>query len=178
MRRAIYPGSFDPVTHGHLDVIQRAVRIFDEVIVAVAFNEQKTGFFSVDERVAFLQDAVHGIANVRVARFDGLLVEFARAESANAVIRGLRAVSDFEFEFQMALMNRKLDSQIEAIFLMPREDYVYLSSRIVREIARHGGKVDAFVPASVARAFEKKFGVRSCSSSSSKSSLPEAKVED
>ena len=157
MRRAIYPGSFDPVTHGHLDVIQRAVRIFDEVIVAVAYNEQKTGFFSVDERVAFLHDAVQGIANVRVARFDGLLVEFARAEAANAVIRGLRAVSDFEFEFQMALMNRKLDSQIEAIFLMPREDYVYLSSRIVREIARHGGNVEAFVPASVARAFQKKF---------------------
>lgn len=158
MRRAIYPGSFDPVTNGHLDVIQRAVRIFDEVVVAVAYNEQKTASFSVDERVGFLRDAVQGIANVRVARFDGLLVEFARAEAANAVIRGLRAVSDFEFEFQMALMNRKLNSNIEAIFLMPREDYVYLSSRIVREIARHGGNVDAFVPPSVAQAFQKKFG--------------------
>jgi pantetheine-phosphate adenylyltransferase len=158
MKRAIYPGSFDPVTNGHLDVIQRAGRIFDEVIVAVAHNEQKKAFFTVEERVGFLHDAVAGIANVRVARFDGLLVEFARAESCNAVIRGLRAVSDFEFEFQMALMNRKLNPAIEAIFLMPREDYVYLSSRIVREIARHGGNVDAFVPASVAKALQKKFG--------------------
>ena len=157
MRRAIYPGSFDPVTHGHLDVIQRAVRIFDEVIVAVAYNEQKTGFFSVDERVAFLHDAVQGIANVRVARFDGLLVEFARAEAANAVIRGLRAVSDFEFEFQMALMNRKLEPTIETIFLTPREEYTYLSSRIVKEIARLGGNVDAFVPTSVAKALQARF---------------------
>jgi pantetheine-phosphate adenylyltransferase len=158
MKRAIYPGSFDPVTNGHLDVIQRAGRIFDEVIVAVAHNEQKKAFFSVEERVAFLHDAVQGIGNVRVARFEGLLVDFARTEAANAVIRGLRAVSDFEFEFQMALMNRKLNPQIEAIFLMPREDYVYLSSRIVREIARHGGNVDAFVPPSVAVAFQGKFG--------------------
>lgn len=158
MRRAIYPGSFDPVTNGHLDVIQRAGRIFDEVVVAVAYNDQKRAFFTVDERVAFLHEAVRGIANVRVARFDGLLVDFARAESAKAVIRGLRAVSDFEFEFQMALMNRKLNPEFEAIFLMPREDYVYLSSRIVREIARHGGNVDAFVPVSVAKAFARKFG--------------------
>ena len=157
MRRAIYPGSFDPVTHGHLDVIQRAGKIFDEVIVAVAHNDGKAGFFSVAERAEFLADAVREIGNVRVACFDGLLVEFARAEAANAVIRGLRAVSDFEFEFQMALMNRKLDPQVETIFLMPREDYVYLSSRIVREIARHGGNVEAFVPASVVRAFQKRF---------------------
>ena len=157
MRRAIYPGSFDPVTNGHLDVIQRAGKIFDEVIVAVAHNEQKAGFFSVAERVAFLGAAVSGIGNVRVACFDGLLVEFARNEAAHAVIRGLRAVSDFEFEFQMALMNRKLDPQIETIFLMPREDYVYLSSRIVREIARHGGNVEAFVPSSVVQALRTKF---------------------
>jgi len=157
MRRAIYPGSFDPVTRGHLDVVQRAARIFDEVIVAVAFNEQKAGFFSAPERESFLQDAVQGIENVRVTRFDGLLVEFARAQGCHAVIRGLRAVSDFEFEFQMALMNRKLDSRIETIFVMPREDYVYLSSRIVREIARHGGNVDAFVPACVAQALQRKF---------------------
>jgi pantetheine-phosphate adenylyltransferase len=157
MRRAIYPGSFDPVTNGHLDVIQRAGRIFDEVIVAVAHNERKAAFFSVPERVEFLTEAVKPVANAQVTRFEGLLVDFARAQSATAVIRGLRAVSDFEFEFQMALMNRKLDSNIEAIFLMPREDYVYLSSRIVREIARHGGNVDAFVPASVAHALQKKF---------------------
>ena len=157
MRRAIYPGSFDPVTNGHLDVIQRAARIFDEVVVAVAFNEQKQGLFTVDERAAFLTGATDSFGNVRVSRFDGLLVDFAREQQAGAVIRGLRAVSDFEFEFQMALMNRKLDSHVEAIFLMPREDYVYLSSRIVREIARHGGNVDAFVPVSVAKAFQQRF---------------------
>ncbi len=158
MRRAIYPGSFDPVTNGHLDVIQRAGHIFDEVIVAVAFNEQKAGFFTAEERLELLRQATERIANVRVARFDGLLVEFARAQQAGTVIRGLRAVSDFEFEFQMALMNRKLDDSVETIFLMPREDYVYLSSRIVREIARHGGKIEAFVPFSVARALREKFG--------------------
>ena len=157
MRRAIYPGSFDPVTNGHLDVIQRAARIFDEVVVAVAFNEQKQGLFTVDERAAFLTEATGGFGNVRVSRFDGLLVEFARDQQAGAVIRGLRAVSDFEFEFQMALMNRKLDQSIEAIFLMPREDYVYLSSRIVKEIASHGGDVGKFVPAAVADALREKF---------------------
>jgi pantetheine-phosphate adenylyltransferase len=157
MRRAIYPGSFDPVTNGHLDVIERASHIFDEVIVSVAFNEQKAGLFTADERLALLREATGKIANVRVARFDGLLVEFARAEEAWTVIRGLRAVSDFEFEFQMALMNRKLDHNVETIFLMPREDYVYLSSRIVREIARHGGNIEAFVPSCVARALREKF---------------------
>ena len=157
MRRAIYPGSFDPVTNGHLDVIQRAARIFDEVVVAVAFNEQKRGLFTVDERAAFLSEATGGFGNVRVSRFDGLLVDFARDQEAGAVIRGLRAVSDFEFEFQMALMNRKLDQSIEAIFLMPREDYVYLSSRIVKEIASHGGDVGKFVPPAVAHALREKF---------------------
>jgi pantetheine-phosphate adenylyltransferase len=157
MRRAIYPGSFDPVTHGHLDVIARAARIFDEVVVAVAFNEQKSGLFAVERRMEFLRDATRGIAGVVVDRFDGLLVEFARERAAGAVIRGLRAVSDFEFEFQMALMNRKLDEEIETIFLMPREEYVYLSSRIVREIAMHGGNVDAFVPACVVGALREVF---------------------
>ena len=156
-RRAIYPGSFDPVTNGHLDVIQRAARIFDEVVVAVAYNEQKRGLFTVDERAAFLGEATGGFGNVRVSRFDGLLVDFARDQQAGAVIRGLRAVSDFEFEFQMALMNRKLDQSIEAIFLMPREDYVYLSSRIVKEIASHGGDVGKFVPPAVAHALREKF---------------------
>lgn len=156
MRRALYPGSFDPVTNGHLDVIERAAKLFDEVVVAVAFNEQKRSLLSVDERVALIEGAVAGIANVRVSRFDGLLVEFARAQGASAVVRGLRAVSDFEFEFQMALMNRKLDEQIETIFLMPAEKYTYLSSRIVKEISRLGGNVEAFVPASVAAALREK----------------------
>lgn len=156
MRRAIYPGSFDPVTNGHLDVVGRAAKLFDEVIVAVAVNEQKRGLFTADERTALIAGAVGGWKNVRVTKFDGLLVEFAAAQKASAVVRGLRAVSDFEFEFQMALMNRKLDEHIETIFLMPAENYTYLSSRIVKEIARLGGNVEAFVPASVATALREK----------------------
>jgi pantetheine-phosphate adenylyltransferase len=157
VKRAIYPGSFDPVTTGHLDVLDRAAKLFDEVIVAVAYNEQKQALFSVDERVTLLEGATTGLQNVRVERFDGLLVEFARQQGAAAVIRGLRAVSDFEFEFQMALMNRKLEPEIETIFLTPREEYTYLSSRIVKEIARLGGNVDTFVPPSVAHALRSKF---------------------
>ena len=157
MRRAIYPGSFDPVTHGHLDVIQRAIKLFDEVIVAVAFNEQKQGLFSVDERVALLGITAGTMPRVRVARFNGLLVDFARQQQAGALIRGLRAISDFEFEFQMALMNRKLEKSIETIFLMPKEEYTYLSSRIVKEIASLGGNVDAFVAEPVASALRAKF---------------------
>ena len=161
MRRAIYPGSFDPVTNGHLDVIERASRLFDEVIVAVAVNSEKTGLFSFEERVELLRKALAGSANVSVTRFEGLLVDFARAQEAQAVIRGLRAVSDFEFEFQMALMNRKLEPGIETIFLMPKEEYTYLSSRLVKEIARLGGNVSAFVPDSVAAALREKFREKS-----------------
>jgi pantetheine-phosphate adenylyltransferase len=156
MRRAIYPGSFDPVTNGHLDVIERARKLFDEVIVAVAHNDGKQPLLSLQERLDLLQATVGKIDNVRIAQFDGLLVEFAVAQKANAVIRGLRAVSDFEFEFQMALMNRKLEANVETIFLMPKEEYTYLSSRIVKEIARLGGDVSAFVPAAVAAALRKK----------------------
>jgi len=156
VRRAIYPGSFDPVTNGHLDVIGRAAKLFDEVIVAVAVNDQKRSLFTAGERTTLIAGAVAGFENVVVSRFDGLLVEFARRQGAAAVVRGLRAVSDFEFEFQMALMNRKLDEQIETIFLMPAEKYTYLSSRIVKEISRLGGVVDAFVPASVASALREK----------------------
>src|SRR5213595_3234617 len=158
MRRAIYPGSFDPVTNGHLDVIERAGKLFDEVIVAVAHNDEKQPLFSLVERLELLKQTVGKIDRVRIAQFDGLLVEFARTEKANAVIRGLRAVSDFEFEFQMALMNRKLEGTVETIFLMPKEEYTYLSSRLVKEIARLGGDVTGFVPAPVAKALKSKFG--------------------
>jgi pantetheine-phosphate adenylyltransferase len=157
MRRAIYPGSFDPVTNGHLDVIERARKLFDEVIVAVADNDEKQPLFSLQERLDLLGQTVGRIDNVRIAEFKGLLVEFASAEEAGAVIRGLRAVSDFEFEFQMALMNRKLDASVETIFLMPKEEYTYLSSRIVKEIARLGGNVSSLVPGCVAKALSRKF---------------------
>ena len=157
MRRAIYPGSFDPVTNGHLDVIERARKLFDEVIVAVAHNDEKQPLFSLEERLDLLRETAGKIANVRIAEFGGLLVDFAKAQNAGAVIRGLRAVSDFEFEFQMALMNRKLDVAVETIFLMPKEEYTYLSSRIVKEIARLGGDISSFVPACVAKALSRQF---------------------
>jgi pantetheine-phosphate adenylyltransferase len=157
MRRAIYPGSFDPVTNGHVDIVERARKLFDEIIVAVADNDQKQPLFSLRERLDLLRRTVGKIENVRIAQFKGLLVEFAKAEKAGAVIRGLRAVSDFEFEFQMALMNRKLDAVVETIFLMPKEEYTYLSSRIVKEIARLGGDVSSFIPACVAKALNEKF---------------------
>jgi pantetheine-phosphate adenylyltransferase len=150
-RKAIYPGSFDPITNGHLDVLQRAVGLFDELVVAVARDNAKTSLFSVEERVALIQEVVN-IPNVRVVPFDGLLVDFAAREGAVALVRGLRAVSDFEFEFQLALMNRKLSPTLETVFLMPREELTYISSRIVKEIARLGGNVDLFVPPTVARA--------------------------
>lgn len=157
MRRAIYPGSFDPVTNGHLDVIGRARKLFDEIVVAVANNDEKQPLFSLEERLALLHQALDKIDNVQVTQFDGLLVEFAIAQKANAVIRGLRAVSDFEFEFQMALMNRKLEDSVETIFLMPKEEYTYLSSRLVKEIARLRGDVSGFVPRPVAEALARKF---------------------
>jgi len=157
MRRAIYPGSFDPVTNGHLDVVERARKSFDQVIVAVAHNDEKQPLFSLDERLNLLRQTVGKLENVRVAQFDGLLVEFAVQQRANAVIRGLRAVSDFEFEFQMALMNRKLKDTVETIFLMPKEEYTYLSSRLVKEIARLGGDVSKFVPAVVTSSLGEKF---------------------
>ena len=157
MRRAIYPGSFDPVTNGHVDVVERARKLFDEVVVAVAHNDEKQPFFTLEERLDLLRETVGKVDSVRVTQFEGLLVDFAMKEKASAVIRGLRAVSDFEFEFQMALMNRKLESAVETIFLMPKEEYTYLSSRLVKEIARLGGDASKFVPATVATALRKKF---------------------
>ena len=149
MRTAIYPGSFDPLTNGHLDVVQRATKLFDRLIVAVAASEGKGPLFTLDDRVKMVQDSVRHLPNVEADAFDGLLVEYAERRSALAVVRGLRAVSDFEFEFQLALMNRKLNERIETIFMMPKDTYTFLSSRIVKEIARLGGDVSAFVPAHV-----------------------------
>jgi len=156
MRTAIYPGSFDPLTNGHLDVLERAAKLFDRVIVAVALSESKNPFFTLEERVALMKPAVARMKNVKAGVFDGLLVEYAHKQKAQAIVRGLRAVSDFEFEFQMALMNRKLAKDIETIFMMPKETYTFISSRIVKEIARMGGDVSPFVPPHVAAALKKK----------------------
>ena len=149
MRTVIYPGSFDPLTNGHLDVIQRAARLFDRVIVAVAQNESKNPLLTLAERLELVAHCVRHLPNVEADSFDGLLVSYVEQRSAQAIIRGLRAVSDFEFEFQMALMNRTLNEQIETIFMMPKDTYTFLSSRIVKEIARHGGDVSKFVPPKV-----------------------------
>lgn len=159
MRRAIYPGSFDPVTNGHLDVIARARKLFDEVIVAVAQNDQKQPLFSLEERLDLLREVTRGMDGVTIAPMAGLLVDFAVKQDARAIVRGLRAVSDFEFEFQMALMNRKLEGEVETMFLMPKEEYTYLSSRIVKEIARLGGDVHEFVPSCVVESFREKLKV-------------------
>jgi pantetheine-phosphate adenylyltransferase len=149
MRIAIYPGSFDPLTNGHLDVIQRATKLFDRIIVAVAKNESKQPLFEMEERLELVRQAVRHLPNVEADSFDCLLVEYVDKRGAQAIIRGLRAVSDFEFEFQLALMNRKLNERIETIFMMPKDTYTFLSSRIVKEIARLGGDVTPFVPANV-----------------------------
>ena len=156
MRTAIYPGSFDPLTNGHLDVVQRATKLFDRVIVAVAKSESKHPLFTLDERVEMVTQAVRHLTSVEADSFDGLLVEYVERRKAQAVVRGLRAVSDFEFEFQLALMNRKLNERIETIFMMPKDTYTFLSSRIVKEIAQLGGDISAFVPAHVQTAMTEK----------------------
>jgi len=157
MRTVIYPGSFDPLTNGHLDVVQRAAKLFDRVVVAVAKNEGKHPTFTLEERVGLVKQAVKHLPNVEADSFDRLLVDYVVSKQAQAIVRGLRAVSDFEFEFQLALMNRKLNENIETIFMMPKDTYTFLSSRIVKEIARLGGDVSGFVPAHVQAALAEKF---------------------
>lgn len=152
----IYPGSFDPLTNGHLDVIKRATKLFDHVVVAVAESSDKTPFFTLAERKRMLAKVVKDIPNVTAMSFPGLLVDFAAKEKACAIIRGLRVISDFEFEFQMALMNRRLKERIETVFMMPRGKYIYLSSSLVKEVARLGGEVSAFVPETVNQSLRKK----------------------
>ncbi len=154
MRIAICPGSFDPITKGHLDVIQRAAKLFDRVVVAVARSEKKSPLFNLEERLELVRRSVAHLGNVEADAFTGLLVEYARERGAHAVVRGLRAVSDFEFEFQLALMNRKLSEEVETIFMMPRESYTFLSSRLVKEIATLGGDVAEFVPQPVLEALK------------------------
>jgi pantetheine-phosphate adenylyltransferase len=156
MRIAIYPGSFDPLTNGHLDVMQRAAKLFDHVIVAVAKNEGKKPLFTLEERVDLVQRSSKHLPNVKVDAFEGLLVDYVVSKKARAIVRGLRAISDFEFEFQLALMNRKLNENVETIFMMPKDTYTFLSSRIVKEIARLGGDVRPFVPVPVQQALKRK----------------------
>jgi len=148
-RIAIYPGSFDPVTNGHIDVIERAIQLFDRVIVAVIENPSKKALFSVDERMEMLRAITKGLSGVVVSHFDGLLVDYAKKNRASIIIRGLRAVSDFEYEFQMALTNRKLAPDVETVFLMPGEAYTYLSSSIVKEVVSLNGRVEGLVPRQV-----------------------------
>ena len=155
---AIYPGTFDPITNGHLDIIHRSVSLFSAVIVAVTTNPSKQPLFDVAERVGMIKEATSGLANVEVENFDGLLMDYALSRRANVVVRGLRAITDFEYEFQMALVNRKLAAEIVTVFLMPNEKYTYLNSTIVKEVAKFNGDVTSFVPPRVERKLREKFG--------------------
>jgi pantetheine-phosphate adenylyltransferase len=155
-RIAVYPGSFDPMHHGHLDIIERCQPLFDEVVVAVLFNERKSPVFSVAERVEMIEELTAGLGNIRVESFSGLLVDFMDEIGAQAIVRGLRAVSDFEYEFQMALMNRRLNDGVETLFMVPRDDLSYVSSQLVKEVFSLGGDVAGLVPEPVLRRLAEK----------------------
>ncbi len=157
MQHCIYPGTFDPITYGHLDVLARAAKLFDRVTVAVADNPGKEPLFTVKQRLGMLQPNVEKFGNVTLVEFGGLLVDFCVQHQATAIIRGLRALSDFEFEFNMALMNRHLNQQVETIFVMPNEQFSYTSSTLVKQVAKYGGDVSHFVPANVAAALKKAY---------------------
>lgn len=157
-KKALYPGTFDPITNGHIDLVTRALKIFDEVVIAVAFAHHKKPLFSFDERVALVQEIFGDEKRVSVVGFEGLLVDFVKEQQAVAVIRGLRAVSDFEYEFGLANMNRSLDDDFEAVFLTPAQEYSFVSSTLVREVAKLKGDVSKFVPPCVLQAFGDKFG--------------------
>ena len=155
---AICPGSFDPVTNGHLDLIERAAKIFDKLIVSVLRNQEKEPLFNLDERLEMLREVTQRFPNVEIDSFAGLLMEYARQKQARVILRGIRAVSDYEYELQMALMNRKLEPQVETVFMLPGEAYSYLSSRLVREVARLGGSLKGLVPAIVEERLRDKIG--------------------
>ena len=157
-RLAVFPGSFDPLTNGHVDIVLRCAQLFERVIVAVLVNPEKQALFTADERVAIIREVFKEYPNVGVESFDGLLVEYARQRRASAIVRGLRAVSDFEYEFQMALMNRHLEPTLETVFMMPAEQYTYLSSRLIKEVFQLGGEVRGLVPPAVERWMRAKQG--------------------
>jgi pantetheine-phosphate adenylyltransferase len=157
MRRAIYPGTFDPLTNGHLDLIKRGLRIFDEIIIAVAPSLKKQPLFTLEERLVFIKAAVKGLKGARAAVFDGLLVEYARKTKGIAILRGLRFVSDFEYELQIALMNRRLNHNVETVFMMPSEEYTFLTSSIIKEVTSFGGSVKGLVPKEVEKALREKY---------------------
>ncbi len=156
-KRAVYPGMFDPVHNGHLDLIERSLRIFDEVIVAVVGNPSKTQLFTVAERMEMIDEATAGHQNFRIVSFDGLTIDLVARERADCIVRGIRAVSDFEYEFQMALMNRKLRSTVETVFMMPHERYTYISSRLIKEVTSYGSPVTGMVPPGVEKRLAEKF---------------------
>ena len=160
MKIAVYPGSFDPITNGHLDIIERASRIFDKLVVAVAHNSAKQGLFTVEERVQLIRESVNNFDNVSVATFDGLLIDYARDTGALAIVRGLRAVTDFDYEYAMHQMNSEMSPEIETMFLVASKEFSYLSSTIVKEFARYGRPVANFTPPSVSQALLRKFGHR------------------
>jgi pantetheine-phosphate adenylyltransferase len=156
-KRAVYPGMFDPMHNGHLDLIERSLRIFDELIVAVVANPSKQPLFEVKERLEMIDEATGGMVRMRITSFDGLLIDLAHREQADCIVRGIRAVSDFEYEFQMALMNRKLRHTVETVFLMPHERYTYISSRLIKEVASLGASVNGMVPPLVEERLNEKF---------------------
>lgn len=155
---AIFPGSFDPITNGHIDIIERCNHLFDEIIIAIAFNPDKKGLFTLEERLEMIRNIYGDHKNIIIDSFEGLLVDYARKMGAKIIIRGLRAISDFEYEFQMALMNRRLDDKIETIFMMPHEKYSYVSSRLIKEVFQFGGSVQGLVPPIVENKLREKFG--------------------
>lgn len=157
MKLGVYPGTFDPFTNGHLDLVSRGIRIFDELIIAVAPSQSKKPLFTIEERIALIKESVADLKNVRVDIFSTLLVDYVRGKGGTAIIRGLRAVSDFEYELQIALMNRRLDHNSETVFMMPSEEYSFLSSTIVKEVASFDGAVSGLVPPPVERALKEKF---------------------
>lgn len=158
MKIAVYPGTFDPITNGHIDIINRGLRIFDKIIVTVAVNPGKTPLFSLEERIEMIEQSIGNVENVEVAQFQGLIAEYLKSVNAIAMIRGLRAISDFEFEFQMSLMNRKLNEDVETVFLMPAQEYIHLNSTLIKEVSSFNGDITEYVPKNVEDKLNEKFG--------------------